>query len=93
MMIRTKKISLHILITVAVLGIFMLILSAHTFAASGIDGSAKVNAQDGIYLRKSASVKSRALAVLPDNTVLKVYREEYRSKTEIKRVSAAGYSF
>ena len=88
MMIRTKKISLHILITVAVLGIFMLILSAHTFAASGIDGSAKVNAQDGIYLRKSASVKSRALAVLPDNTVLKVYREEYRSKksTSAKKV-------
>ena len=78
---NSRKISLHISVIVAVLTVFMLILSVQTFAASGTVGKAQVNSRSGVCLRKSSSVNSKRLAVIPDNTEMTIYKEVYKSKT------------
>ena len=76
---------IHALVIIAALAGMMLMLSAHTFAASVPSAIGKVNASGGACLRKSATVSSAKVATLADNTDLTLYREVFTSKTSISR--------
>ena len=80
-----RKNALHITIVILLLAALMLILPANTFAASGTEGKALVNAPTGLNLRKSASMKGEKIAVLADDTELTILKEVYKSKTSTKK--------
>lgn len=78
---NSRKSVLHTAVILAMLSAAILIMSAHTYAASGVKGSGQINGADGVNLRESASTSSGSIAVLRDNTRLKIYREVFKSKT------------
>ena len=80
-----RKTALHITVVIVLLAAFMLILPAHTFAASGAEGKALVNAPTGINLRESASMNGEKIAVLADDTELTILKEVFKSKTSTKK--------
>ena len=83
---NSKWFILHASVVLIVLAAVMLMISSDTFASSGAEaGYAQINASGGAYLRKSSSTSSNKLALLADNTSLKVYREIYKSKTSTSK--------
>ena len=79
--VNSRKTAMHALVVLTVLAALAVMLSVRTFAASAPRASAQVKAPGGAYLRKSSTTASARVAILKDNTSLKVYREVYKSKT------------
>ena len=81
-----RKTALHITVVIVLLAAFMLILPAHTFAASGAEGKALVNAPTAINLRESASMNGEKIAVLADDTELTFLKEVFKTKTSTNQL-------
>lgn len=82
---NTRRTALHVLAVLVLLAVMLLILSAQTFAASPTKATGKINGSDGVWLRKSSSTGSAAIALLSDNTKVTIYREVYKSKTSTSK--------
>ena len=76
------RIALHAASAMIMLICLMLMITPHTFADSGITGTAKVSADNGAYLRKSATTLSGQLGLLPCNSDLVICKEVFKSKTD-----------
>lgn len=81
----TKRTALHVSLVLALLVALLLILSAHSYAASPANASGQINGSGGVWLRKSSTTSSAKVALLPDNTSLTIYREVYKSKTSTSK--------
>ena len=67
-----------ILITAALL---VLISAVSSFGLSAPTATGMINSRDGAVLRKSASVNSKSLGVLSDNTELIIHKEIFKKKS------------
>lgn len=76
---------INLLTVLAAAAIFIAAASVCAFAGSVPTASGRVDSSDGAVLRKSATVKSDSLAVLDDNTKLKIYKEVFVSKKSTSR--------
>lgn len=79
---KSNKFALHAAFAVILAAAILFILSSHSFADTGTSAAAKVNADNGAYLRKSASVLSGKVELLSNDTEIVLYREVFKSKTD-----------
>ena len=83
--VNSRRTLLHAAVVLTVLTAVMLMLSAQSFAATKPKATGQVSSPSGVYLRKSATTASEPLAVVSDNTSLKIYREVFTSKKSTSR--------
>lgn len=76
-----KNTALHAAIAAVLLAGLMLILTMHVSADTGAYGTGKVDAENGAYLRKSATTFSGKVDVLEYNTDVTIYKEVFKSRT------------
>ena len=77
----------NICIILFIIAAIMAVCSSGVYAVSAPSAVGQVNSSDGAVLRKSSSTSSSKVAVLPDNTVVKIQKEVFKKKTSTSAVN------
>ena len=72
---------LNICIVLFLIASIMALCSSGVYAASVPSATGQINSPSGAILRKSATTDSKKLAVLTDNTTVKIHKEVFKKKT------------
>ena len=70
----------NICIVLFIMAAIMAVCSTGAYAVSAPSAVGQVNSSDGVVLRKSTSTSSKKVAVLPDNTIVKIQKEIFKKK-------------
>ena len=71
---------LSILIVFFLMALIIALCSSGVYAASVPSATGLINSPDGAVLRKTSSVSSKQVALLSDNTPIKIHREVFKKK-------------
>ena len=77
---KTANRIINICIVLFIMAAIMAVCSTGAYAVSAPSAVGQVNSSDGVVLRKSTSTSSKKVAVLPDNTIVKIQKEIFKKK-------------
>ncbi len=75
----------HTFIILSTLVILLLIATASSYAVSVPNAKGQVNSSSGVILRKSSSTSSKMIAIIKDNTDVKIYKEVFKKKSSTSK--------
>lgn len=81
----TKTVKLNIFAVAFFFAAIMIAFSSSACAVSVPSAYGQINSSDGAVLRKSSSAGSAKKGVLPDNTIITIHKEVFKSKTSIAK--------
>ena len=86
-MLTAKAKPLHLLMIVFLAAVMTAVFSSGVYAVSVPSAKGQINSPEGAVLRSSSTTKSKAVAVLADNTPVVIHKEVFKSKNSTSKTN------